>query len=478
MRTRMICLAAIAAVLGVSAGQALSAGGRKSGKTSARNKPKVVAMTVVPADEPRPALKFSLLPSLLDRRPGNAATLYYLAVHAMPKYDRDTIQGWLGMPLQTLRKQQEQKKIEAMLHKNRAALRQIQLATRRETCDWGLPIRTEGYNVHLPSLSKFRNLAKILAVRARLRIAQGRVDEAIETLQTGFSMARQVAEGTLLIGDLVGTAISAIMLERVQELVQAPGSPNLYWALSGMPRPLFSPREAMEYEVSALYLAFPRLRKPAVEESSPADWRRSAGEYAKLMSVVRGEPVGGSYRLLSTAYVLTLYPQAKRRLIAKGKAAKQVEAMPAQQVVAIVALEQYDRWRDELLKWFSLPYWQAQQHLTKAAAAFRKWQRTDGAMNPFTALLPSLTKAYLISARGNRKIAALRCIEAVRMHVARTGKLPDTLSGVTRAPTPLNPVTGKPFGYKAVARTFTLEALDAPYSPPRVTVRYEVTFPK
>src|SRR6185312_7009446 len=33
-------------------------------------------LTLHPAAEPRPALKYELLPSLLDRRPGNAAVLY------------------------------------------------------------------------------------------------------------------------------------------------------------------------------------------------------------------------------------------------------------------------------------------------------------------------------------------------------------------------------------------------------------------
>ena len=64
----------LVALLG-SAGQALSAGtvGVHVQKTAEQ---KALRITVHPAPEPRPALKYQLLPELLDRRPGNAAVDY------------------------------------------------------------------------------------------------------------------------------------------------------------------------------------------------------------------------------------------------------------------------------------------------------------------------------------------------------------------------------------------------------------------
>ena len=38
------------------------------------------------------------------------------------------------------------------------------------------------------------------------------------------------------------------MLGRVEELIQAPGSPNLYWALTDLPRPLLDLRKALQGE--------------------------------------------------------------------------------------------------------------------------------------------------------------------------------------------------------------------------------------
>ena len=59
-------------------------------------------------------------------------------------------------------------------------------------------------------------------------------------------------------------------------------------------------------------------------------------------------------------------------------------------------------------------------------------------------------------ARLDRKIAALRVIEALRLHAAAKGGLPDKLDEVTVAPLPLDPATGKAFEYKREGNNATL----------------------
>ena len=49
------------------------------------------------------------------------------------------------------------------------------------------------------------------------------------------------------------------------------------------------------------------------------------------------------------------------------------------------------------------------------------------------------------------KIAALRCVEAVRLYAAaHDGQLPASLEDVKDVPLPLDPVHGKPFEYRVV----------------------------
>ena len=43
----------------------------------------------------------------------------------------------------------------------------------------------------------------IVALRARLQIAEGKYEEAIASLQTGYGMARQLAEQPFLVSGLI-----------------------------------------------------------------------------------------------------------------------------------------------------------------------------------------------------------------------------------------------------------------------------------
>src|SRR5262249_6778260 len=108
-------------------------------------------------------------------------------------------------------------------------LREIDLAARREYCDWQLTerVKKEGIGLLLPDVQSFRQFAVFIAYRARLQIAAGQYDQAIYTLRTGMAMGRHVAEAPTFINALVGMAISRIMLKQLEDLIQAPNSPNL-----------------------------------------------------------------------------------------------------------------------------------------------------------------------------------------------------------------------------------------------------------
>ncbi len=52
-------------------------------------------------------------------------------------------------------------------------------------------------------------------------------------------------------------------------------------------------------------------------------------------------------------------------------------------------------------------------------------------------------------------------IEALRMHAAATGSLPNSLDEIKSVPVPNNPVTGKPYVYRMEGET---AVLDMPFS--------------
>src|SRR5262249_25182405 len=89
---------------------------------------------------------------------------------------------------------------------------------------------------------------RALQVRFRAEIAAGRFDDAIRTAKTFFAMSRHLAQHPTLIGDLIGIAIAAVAIDHLDKMLDQPGCPNLYWALTNLPRPLISLDKGMDGE--------------------------------------------------------------------------------------------------------------------------------------------------------------------------------------------------------------------------------------
>lgn len=104
-----------------------------------------------------------------------------------------------------------------------------------------------------------RDLSRVLAVRTRIEIHDGHIDDAIDSLQTGFAMGRHIADAPFLINALVGVAVTEVTVERVLELAQSENSPNLYWSLTALPRPFIDMRQSLELEAVSSLLIFPEL---------------------------------------------------------------------------------------------------------------------------------------------------------------------------------------------------------------------------
>ena len=118
-----------------------------------------------------------------------------------------------------------------------------------------------------------RSLARLVALKARLAILDGKTDEAIHWIQTGLVMGRHAGRGPTLIQALVGVAFDNLMAERIKDLIQAPGTPSLYWALADRPRPFVDMGEALEGERHLLEkdrCAARRRRSPGAASS----WNR------------------------------------------------------------------------------------------------------------------------------------------------------------------------------------------------------------
>ena len=185
----------------------------------------LIPLTIDPMPAPKPALRYALLPELREMSPGNP----------IPNY------------LKCLLDQDFTRDQEAL---SPAALRLADRAARMDKPDWQIlpKLRTDGIGLLLPDVQKMRALANDLQGRFRDEVAVRRFDDALVTAKTMFAMSRHMGEHPTLIGDLVGIAIAYVTIAPLEEMLEQPGCPNLYWALTNLPSPLVSLDRGLEGE--------------------------------------------------------------------------------------------------------------------------------------------------------------------------------------------------------------------------------------
>lgn len=432
--------------------------------------PEPTKLTLSPAAEPTPAMKHELLPPFLDRREGNAVPLYMKTLLMLNDSGIDNkswekISVWLETPPNEL----PRKEVRAALEPLNSVYGDLQLAARRDRCDWSIAIRERGpaiFGTLLPEVQGFRSLGRLLALKARSEIAEGKYDEAIQTLQIGYTLSRHVTEQPFIVSGLVGVAIANQMSQQLEQLLTAKDSPNMYWAIAALPDPLIDARPAMELEGSTLFLMYPELNELESKELTPLQWRKLWRRYfietAGLVNELDGQDqpdFGDAVKQLARvamadALLESRYPAAKKNLTAIGYDEKVVEAMPKAQVVLLSEVATFKRRRDETFKWAHVPYWKAEKHLNKIEAQLRE-RAGKGAKDKFETgsiadlILPSMNAAIQAYRSADHRLAALRTIEAIRMYAAgHDGKLPAALRDIEVVPIPINPYTGQPAIYE------------------------------
>jgi hypothetical protein len=391
--------------------------------------------------------RYRLLPDPRDITRGNAAPLWRLAGDAFHEVKRKITNqewDWSGQtPLKILPRQE----VHDLLAQYAAPLRLARQAALREHCDWeNPPITFQSVRDYMPlsHLQRSRELANLLCIQYRLHLVEGRFEDAAETLQTGFALAHHLCQGDTLIDILVGIAIDAIMFARVEEWLQTPDSPNLYWALTALPAPRANLRRCLEQEMNSLYRSFPDLRRLHRETLTAREADRLINEIIHSVNKMLGDAPKGAddfKKQIAAIRAGAKYEQARKHLLGRGRPAKEIDVMPKSQIILLWYVDQYDRVWDKVFEALTVPTWQA---LPLMEAAMQEFRSSD---NVFLHLLLTATeKTWIASVRFEIQLAGLRCAEALRLYVAKhEGKPPAKWSDITEVPLPIDPLTGKGF---------------------------------
>jgi hypothetical protein len=359
-------------------------------------------------------------------------------------------------------------------------LREVDRGARRSYCDWELTerIREDGIGLVVPDVQSMRVFSTLLLLRARTELLDGRFDQAASTLQTSLQLARDLGEGPTLIQSLVGVSVANQTLLAVEDWVQRPDAPNLYWALTVLPQPLVDLRNGLQGERVVIDHLLPGYRDMLARRKAAAfPLARLEEDLGKYRSYLEGTPVA---RLTMLAMALRTYPEAKRFLRGQGWSAEDVEALPALRAVLLYQVHHYDVLYDELCAAAALPYPEAARRSGRVMEALRQeMQRVGGHGGSLaTLLIPALQRVLNRHANLERRLAALRCVEAVRLHAAaHGGKPPARLADVREVPVPHDPYSGEEFDYRADGDRFVLTGRSLAGDPLAQfnVLRYEVT---
>jgi hypothetical protein len=402
---------------------------------------------------PTPALKYQLLfDNASERRPGNAAILYLQSIlimgaetkekaqQALDAYDAGDMDGF-------------NKLADSLQHP--ALFDELDLAGRREDCDWQPPIRERGVETLLPHLAQLRQgVAKAIKVRALRQIDQGKVEEALVTLRLGYELADKIGTEPVLISGLVSLAVTGTMNDGLARTMNRPESPNLYWALAEFPdrRKVF--RRSYDGERRFLLVSVPHLAKwKDGSELTAAEWQDVLDYIGKFVPG-EGEPALPDPIRGATTENL-------RQARSDYAAAHHLSVDKAAEIDPTVALgeyyyRQYELSGDEFYMLRAQPW---SLLLTKSREFDERYERLQSEQpgNPFLHSLPQLAKVTWTFARADRELAALTAVEAIRSYAAaHDGKLPERLSDITVTPAPDNPATGLPFEYRVENGVATL----------------------
>ncbi len=408
-----------------------------------------------------PVLKNRLLPAEYELRDGNAATIVLRLPWDQTPYFSDVVpkfRQFLEVPLSD----------RDRIRSAGAGLSphfydELRRAAYRRTADWQYPLDQKPISeILLPDVQGSRAIFRGLSVWIRFQIVEGRLDEAREGILVGLANSRHYARTPFVICSLVAATNANMMLDRLQELLQQADCPNLYWPLTNLGAPFLSVHAAFEYERDSLQRSVDGL-DDLQQLRSEKQWEQLADRTTQFVAPQLGSLLGVPGET-ATRPANDDGPTGRKRMLEFARKdlpklqpdlTKQIGGMcDGELCVRWLLSLNNDAW-DRISAAAALGIPEAIAHLRLIKGELATAGRDDGPQM----IWGSALGYYLSSVRFDRRVAALRVVEAVRHYAAtHDGQLPQKLAQITETPIPHDPFTGKPFEYNAEPDSFSISA--------------------
>jgi hypothetical protein len=150
-----------------------------------------------------------------------------------------------------------------------------------------------------------------------------------------------------------------------------------------------------------------------------------------------------------------------------------VKVMSNDEIIARALVGRYRDMRDDFFRIAYLPWRDARSQSAAAEAQLKA--TSTGPMAVLAELQSSVMSCLDAQIRLDRRVAALRVVEAIRLHAtSHDGRLPEDLKEIVDVPVPDDPATGKPLDYRREG-TAALLALPEAGMKGRPTPPYRIT---
>src|SRR5262249_30889374 len=155
---------------------------------------------------------------------------------------------------------------------------------------------------------------------------------------------------------LVGMAIAFLTVGPLEEMLEQPGCPNLYWALTNLPSPLISLDKGLEGERLLIQGEIRDLDDSA--PMSPEQIKKVITRFDNLRKEDPGaKELDGGARGYLEARVKdeAMVKAARQRLVEVGIPEERLARFPADQVILLDERREFEVRRDDAMKLMNLP---------------------------------------------------------------------------------------------------------------------------
>lgn len=402
-----------------------------------------------------------LLPTYTECKQGNAAVILLRMIWERQAYWNT---GWAKTE-ELFQLPQGDRRIARELSVDHF-VRQLEQAAYLRSADWNYPLDSSAPgSILLPDLQGGRHFFRGLRLWVRNRIDAGEIDRAVQGIKSGIACARHYGRTPVMVNHHVSQVMAGEMLNCVEDLIQHPSSPNLYYALALLPNRLGDWELMLEWEAAMLPNSLPALGEHLPDIGSDR-WDEIAAQFDSYLSWKPQEREASTSRMKNIAAT---------ELSATGKfKPEEIESMSPNEQMMRWMLGWQRRINTEVQFAYTLSPPMALDWLAAIEERIENWM--DRVAAPASPFMRKPVESYVFLNQFHRRANILQVVEAIRHELASSGQMPKTLDDLKETPIGLDPLTGEPFEYLSANNEATLRAPPIPHLNDQSAERFQIAY--